>query len=183
MTQTGQQSMSQAEVDRAVREMRMTPQNRNKPVLGIFLAAQMQAKRMGFPKHMYHATLAPRLALDEIEEEAYNNQGYTTQYIPREYPKFLYRRNMDPRYEPHFDRATNILTNEPYVEGREVKDEHAEKLLRTMKPKAGQSVWYTSVAEINDKEPIQDGPEEDPAVTIARLEGELAGARAAGKGK
>lgn len=168
---TGQQTLSQREVDAFMAEIRTRPKKPAPLPLAIRQHRMMVEKNAGYPKHMFHASLDPRLALSEEEEEALRQMGYGDQYIPRTYPKFLHRRNMDAKFEPHFDPATGILQNEPFVETRLVRSPEEEKVLQLMKPKNGQSDWFDELALLP---PIEDGPEEDPAITIANLQGQIA---------
>jgi hypothetical protein len=167
---TGEQTMSQREVDALMQEARMSGKPNAPLTLGIRQIRMMREKNAGYPKHMYHETLEPRIAIDEREENALTQAGYTEQYYHKNYPKFLHRRNMDAKFEPNFDRATGLLTNEPFVESRMVRNPEDEKALRAMKPKKGESPWFEAVAELP---PLEEAPDEDPAVTIANLRGQI----------
>lgn len=172
---TGQQTMSQRDVDQFLTEARMAPTNKSPRVLGINQLPLMRAKNNGYPIDMYHPVHDMRKALKEEEELALAGMGYSRQYTRKEYPKAMFRRNMDPKFEPAFDAASTLQTNIGFVEERTVRSADEEKALRAMKPKANQSIWFEKVTDIPE---IEDGPTEDPKVTIARLEGELAGVKA-----
>jgi hypothetical protein len=172
MAPTGQQNMSQSEIDRFLKEAREAPNEAAPPVLGIRQVEMMQAKRNGFPKWMYHATFEPRHIFKAAEQTAAEMMGYTTTYVFRAYPKVLYRRNMDAKFEPQFEEATGLQLTNAFVQAVTVRDEKHEKEVRAMKPKQGQSAWFETLAQLPE---IEDAPTEDPAVTIARLQGEIDG--------
>lgn len=167
---TGQQTMSQQECDNFLRDARMAPTTKSPRILGINQIPLMRAKNNGYPVDMYHPTLEMRQALKEEEEAALAEMGYQRQYIPKEYPKALFRRNMDAKFEPQFDAATNQQTNHSFVEERTARNADEEKALRKMKPKHGQSEWFEKITDLPE---LDDGPTEDPAVTIANLRGQI----------
>jgi hypothetical protein len=169
---TGEQTMSQREVDQFLTEARMAPTNKSPRVLGINQITIMRAKQNGYPVDMHHPTMEMRQAFKEEEEMALASLGYQRNYIAKEYPKALFRRNMSPRFEPQFDPATQIQLNHDFVEEKVCRSEDQEKALRAMKPKPGQSAWFD---KITDLPPLDDSLAEDPKVTIARLEGQVAG--------
>lgn len=169
---SGEQTLDQRAVDQFLRDARDSTSNENPQVLAINQIQMMKAKRNGYPKDMYHETFEMRQAFKPEEEQALAQLGYQLQYIPKHYPKVLFRRNMDAKYEPEFEGDMQ-LTN-AFVQSITVRDEKHEKEVRAMKAKAGQSIWYETLGELPA---IEDGPTEDPAITIARLEGERDGLR------
>lgn len=169
---TGQQTMSMREVDQFLTEARMAPNTKSPRILGINQIPIMRARSNGYPIWLYHETLEARQAFKEEEEQALVVLGYRREYIAKAYPKTLFRRNMDARFEPRFDKATGIQENHSFVEERCARDAKQEKELRLMKPKNGQSDWVEKLADLPE---LADGPTENPMVTIARLQGELAG--------
>lgn len=169
---TGRQTMSQADADAFLNTARTAASTKNPRVLGIMQIPLMRAKHNGYPVDMHHATLAMRQAFKEEEEQALAEIGYQRAYIPKAYPKALFRRNMAPKFEPQFDPATGLQTNLGFVEEVTARDEQHEKTLKAMKPHIGQSVWFDRVTDIP---PIEDGPSEPYEVTIARLQGEIEG--------
>lgn len=175
VTPTGQQTMSQREADNFLQEARTAPKTKSPRILGVNMLSMMKAKNDGYPKDMYHPTLDMRQALKEEEEVALGQMGYQLQYIPKNYPKAMFRRNMDARFEPQFDLATRAPINTPFVEERVVRSEQDEKALRAMKVTKGASEWFD---RITDLPAIEAEPDEDPAVTIANLRGQLTGIQA-----
>lgn len=171
---TGQQTFSQAEADGFLNTARTAASTGNPRVLGINAIPLMRAKHNGYPVDMYHPTLAMRQAYKEEEEQALAQVGYQRQYIAKAYPKAMFRRSMAPKFEPQFDAATGIQTNLGFVEEVHCRDAEHEKMLRAMHPKKGESAWFYRFVDIPT---LDDGPFEDPAVTIARLQGQLAEAR------
>jgi hypothetical protein len=167
---TGQQTMSMREVDQFLQEARSAPRSKNPIVLGLNMLKMMRAKNNGYPKHMYHATYDMRVVTKEEEETALIQIGYSETYIARDYPKAMFRRNMAAKFEPKFDLATGVQLAASWVEEIVVRNEQQEKELRLMKPHQGQSIWFD---KITDLPAIEEAPDEDPAVTIARLQGQL----------
>jgi hypothetical protein len=172
---TGNQTATKQDVDRLLADTRAGATKENPRILARFQRAQMLAKNNGYPKDMYHPVLDMRQAMNEKEEEALATLGYSDRYIAKAYPKVLFRRNMDPRFEPKFDRATGLQVNMDYVEERSVKTLEEEKALRALPPTRGASPWFDRVVDLP---PIDEGPTEDPSVTQARMEGEIEALRA-----
>ena len=164
---------SMQDVEKIMSALRPT-KNSNPPVLAIRCLAIMREKQNGYPKHLYHESLEPVLALNEDQHAELMKIGYVEHYIPREYPKILFRRNMDPKFNLRRDVATNEPLNHDHVEERIVRSQEAEAKVRKQPVPQGCGPW---VSKLDDIEPLPDGPEEDPDVTIARLQGELAEAR------
>lgn len=150
------------------------PENANPAVLAINALTIMRAKQNGYPKHIYHETLEPVLALNEFQYRELMKLGYVEHYIPREHPKMLFRRNMDPRFNLRRDPSTNEPLNHDHVEERTVRSKEADAALRKQPAPAGCGPW---VSKLTDIEPLPDGPDEAPDVTIARLQGQLDEAR------
>lgn len=154
----------------------------NPDVLAIDTYNMMRVIARGFPKHMYHATLDPVQANDEQDVKGLKELGYVDHYIPREFPKWIYRRNFHPKFRLEIDPATNLpkMDSLEFIESRIAKTE--ADLARMMKeptpwmpqgtPKPGP--WVTNV---NDIPPIEAGTEEERALEMARLQGQLEEAR------
>jgi hypothetical protein len=150
------------------------PENSNPDILAIDALTIMRAKQNGYPKHLYHEALEPVLALNKFQHTELMKIGYVEHYIPREYPKVLFRRNMDPRFDLRRDPGTKEPLNHEHVEERMVRSKEAEAALKKQPAPAGCGPW---VQKLTDIEPLPDGPDEHPDVTIARLQGELAESR------
>jgi|SRR5579859_6358405 len=148
--------------------------NANPPILGLNALKMMRAQQNGFPKDMYHQHLEPQLALHEDHERELQKLGYTDTYIRQEYPKTLYRRNMDPRFAERRDQASGQILSEPWVEERIVKSKEREEALLKERVPATAGPW---VARITDIDPLPSESEEDLTQTIARLQGQLDEAR------
>lgn len=172
---TGRQTMNQREVDQFLQDARTAPTTKSPRVLGINQLPIMRAKNNGYPVDMYHESMAMRQAFKEEEEMALSQQGYQRQYILKEYPKALFRRNMAAQYEPQFDPSTKLQVNNAFVEEMVCRDEKHERELRLMKPKPGQSEWFEKITDVPE---LEDGPLEDPKITIARLMGQVEGLQA-----
>lgn len=158
-----------------------TGRKENPRVLAINQHNIMLAKNNGFPLHMYHAKLDPQIALDEEQEARLATLGYVRNYIPRLYPRMLFRRNMAEKFALRLDLATGQPANSVldaqgngYVEERMVATKEIEEALRKQPAKKGQGPWLYSVTDLD---PLPEAPNENPEVTIARLQGELDGRR------
>lgn len=177
---------SDADAQELLRKIRSDPRGENPRVLAINQLLQMQAKNGGYPVHMYHETLNAVVVNDEKEEEAMSQAGFRKQYKFKQYPRYMFRRNMHPKFHksplekiriqglsPDAQRIEMATTNEQdYIEERVVKDAMEEVALLKQGPNkaAGIGQWVNTIQEI---EPWQEDAVEDPAVTIARLEGEV----------
>jgi hypothetical protein len=144
------------------------PAATNEPVLMIDIIAQQQARNMGFPKWLYHSHLEPVQIKNKEQENALRKEGYTTNYIHRSFPAFVFRRNMEAKFED-----ADMLSGAPgdFIEQRMVKSQEAFVALgKERKPRTVIGDWCFDLSELP---PIAEGPKEDPAVTIARLQGQL----------
>jgi hypothetical protein len=148
-----------------MREASNEPGADNAPILLHEQQQLIKLKNKGYPKHMYHATLDPVVVKNSKEEHAIISHGYVTTYIPHDYPKMLYRRNL----------KNFSLEPDDYVEHRTARDAAHETALRAERVKHGFTPWFYSLGELNAKHPLPDGPVDDPAVTIAALQAELTG--------
>jgi hypothetical protein len=167
MQATYTQGELQAEVKRLM-EQYEHPAATNEPILMIDIMQQQQARNMGYPKWMYHETLEPQHVKNRDQERAIAAQGYKTAYIFKHFPTFVFRRNMEKKFE-----EPNHASGQPgdFIEQRLVQSaEHWEALQKERKPKTVVGDWCRELAELP---PVAEGPKEDPAVTIARLQGEL----------
>lgn len=181
MSPTGEQFNDFERVKQIMSSLK-PPKGGNPRVLAIDQIPIMKAKTGGFPKDMYHPTLPPQLAIREDQQEELEKLGYSTTYIPRSYPKMLYRRNMDPKFDGKPDMGTGVPTEPEFLEMRVANDEAHEKRIRSERAphkidrETGKPYhvgpWVTKLSEVED---MPEGPSEDPQVTIARLEGEVQG--------
>jgi len=139
----------------------------NEPILMIDLIAQQKAANKGFPKWMYHATLAPVQVINSKQEVAIRAEGYSPTYIMQSFPAFVFRRNMDPKFE----KADPVIGSPgEFIEQRSVKTQaELDELLKQRQPKTVIGTW----CEYADLPEATAGPTEDPKITIARLQGQL----------
>jgi hypothetical protein len=173
ITPTGEQTSDWAKVQSIMSSLR-PPRAGNPRVLVNDQLPLLRAKTGGYPKWLYHAELDAVYVMREDQEEELMKLGYTTGYVPKVYPRTLYRRNMDPRFAAKIDAGTGVATTNEFVEERIARNEKHEQAIRKEKaPRTVLGDWQTKLDDIAD---IPEAPLEDPAVTIARLEGELAGA-------
>jgi hypothetical protein len=171
---TGQQHMSQREVDAFLQDVRMNRTKKSPQVLQINQVAMMKAKNNGFPRDLYHETLEMRQALSEEDQVALLQAGYHLEYVPQHYPKWIHRRNMADKFAEIQDSSCPTILNNAFVESRMVKTEDEEKRLRAQKPPAGAGPWCNAVGDID---PLPETEYVDPAQKIAQLEGALAEAQ------
>lgn len=151
-------NQAQKEIDALMNELRNGEQS-TEPLLAIHQIDIMRGKNKGFPMHMYHPTLEPRVVINTAQRDALLKAGYSLTYTKQEFPMMIFRRNTEPRFAPDF------------VETRTVPSKQVLDSLINQRHPANCGPWVDTPANI---EPIADGPSEDPAVTIARLEGQLA---------
>jgi hypothetical protein len=174
--ETAQTTMQ--EVQELIKRVRMDPRANNKPVLGVNIQALQTAKNGGYPRHMYHERLEAIQVLSSDEELAVATKGYVSHYIAHAYPKWKFRRNMDDKFAGYYvavnDGKNQMFVPNPYganVEGVSVNDAAAEVALMKKKTPASAGPWFDKVTDI---EALPDAPEENPEVTQARLEGQIA---------
>lgn len=184
----GNQVQTDGDVNAMLERLRKDPRTENPRVLVVLQERQMQARNGGYPVFMHHDTLSPQRVENERQEEALAQQGFRREYKHKSYPTWLHRRNMHPRFaksqeeqirmralSPEAQKLEMAVVNEgDFIESVQVKDEAHEAKLMAQQPNAlaGIGKWCHDVTEID---PISQGPEEDPLVTIARLQGQLAG--------
>lgn len=135
------------------------PAANNEVMLAVDIQALNRAKNGGYPREMYHATMAPRLALNRLQESNLAEAGYGRQYRMHSYPKWLHRRNLDPKMEA-----------QDFMESRLVKTEAEHAALLKQRVPATCEQWVTNAAELSE---LPEAQIEHPSVTIARLQGEL----------
>lgn len=146
------------EIQETLRSLQ-NPKVNNKPVLGVNVLEHQRARNGGYPLHMYHESLDPVAVLNEDQEQAMAERGYVRHYVRREYPKWKFRRNLDPKFQ-----------GDDYVEARLVRSREAEQDLLKHRGPQGCGPWVNSALDI---EPLPDSMHEPAEVKIARLEGEL----------
>jgi hypothetical protein len=160
------------------------PSTGNPRVLGLQLHRQMEASRNGYPCHLYHEHLEPVHCLREDQEDELAKIGYGRTYIPRAYPRTLFRRNTAPRFDAKFEEGSNTQLTHHSVEERIVRDPDHEKAVRAQAKPSTAGPWHL---KLDSLEPLADPETQlDKDMTIKRLEGQLEEARrvqAATKGK
>ena len=150
----------------------------NPDVLAIESYNIMLALGKGFPKHMYHQTLDPVVAADKQDEDGLKELGYQDRYIPRDWPKMMFRRNWHPRHSIVFNQhgIQQDASQLEFIETRIVKDEHEyKKMLREPKPAMPIGVQAPGpwVDKVTDIPPIEAETEEDKMLQKARLQAQL----------
>lgn len=108
---------------------------------------------------MYHSTMPPQLAINEIQEANLSEIGYTTSYRHQPYPKWLHRRNLDPKME-----------SAGFMESRLVKTEAEHAALLKQRVPATCEQWVADAAQLSE---LPEAQIEHPSVTIARLQGKI----------
>ena len=150
----------------------------NPQVLAIEGYNIMLALNKGFPKHMYHEKLDPVVAADKQDENNLRELGYEDRYIPRDYPRNVFRRNFHPRFGIILTPAglPQDATQLEFIESRVVKDEAAhKKLIKEPKPLMPMGVAAPGpwVDKITDIPPIEAETDEDRMLQRARAEAQL----------
>ena len=139
------------EIDDELRDLVNTKGTTDSIPLAHDINEMQRLKNKGFPLHMYHATLEPRIAINDAQKQLLAGKGYGLNYKHKDFPCMVFRRNMELKFKA-----------DSFVEARTVATE-AER--------AKLSDWVDSPAEL---EALPDAPIEDPRVIIARLEERLA---------
>ncbi len=146
------------------------PAATNEPVLMIDIIRQQQAANKGFPHWMYHASLLPVQVKNIQQVAAMKREGYGMNYIPQNYPAYVFRRNMDMKFE-----KADPVKGSPgeFIEMQLVKDEAGwATLQKARQPSTVIGEWCQ---ELSNLPPATEGLNEDPRITIARLQGQLSG--------
>jgi hypothetical protein len=120
----------------------------NPPVLALNNRNLMKARNNGYPMEMYHETNEPVFALTEQQTEKLMAMGYVTHYIPRHYPKAIFRRNLDPKFALRRDQATNEPLNHEFVEERFVRNEKQHWELKKEKVPKGCGPWVEKLTDV-----------------------------------
>jgi hypothetical protein len=174
----GNQTLTQDGVQALLRDIRSTAGRKNPQVLGINIHNQMLAKNNGFPHFLYppidSTGLYPVQVLRQEEEDELSKRGYTREYKHRDWPKMIYRRNMNARFAGLLDNGDPDPAAHAFTEARPCESEKQFQTLNKSPrpPQAGP--WVMDIAAL---EPLPDADGEDPAITISRLEGQLQEAR------
>ncbi len=170
--------VTQNDIDRALQAIQQKGiSSSTKPVLQVNIDRIQKAQNGGFPQDMFHATLAPRQAMNEAQEQMLMSQGYKREYIHCTHPKWMHRRNMSAAYDPaknpdRFDPLKNPMgVGNPFVESRQVGSPEAERKLVTGKNERDCGPWVASVDLIA---PMADTPgAEDMRTQLAYSEGQV----------
>jgi hypothetical protein len=128
----------------------------NPPVLALNNRNLMKARNNGYPLEMYHETLEPVFALNEAQSEKLMAVGYVTHYIPRHYPKVIFRRNEDPKFALRLDPATGEPLNHEYVEERVVKTAQQHQQLHKEKSPRGCGKWVERLTDVEELSAVSD---------------------------
>jgi hypothetical protein len=128
----------------------------NPPVLALNNRNLMKARNNGYPMEMYHETLEPVFAMNEAQSEKLMAVGYVTHYIPRQYPKAVFRHNPDPKFAVRRDPATGEPLNHEYVEERVVKTPQQLAALHKEKIPRGCGPWVERLADIAEPSAVSD---------------------------
>lgn len=128
-------------------------------MLNVNVRKIQQGQQGGYPIDMYHETEAPVFVTSDELEQIYAEHGYRRQYIKQFYPKFVFRRNLNPEFK-----------GRDWMEEKCVKDEKDEARVRALKRPSGCGPWCNELAELEE---LPARRVESPEVTIARLEAQL----------
>jgi len=172
----GNQTLTPDGVQKLLSDVRQSAGRGNPPIRGIDIYNQMRAKNAGFPKFMYpplDSPLRPECVYKIDEQIALEERGYTMQYQVRNWPHMIHRRNMSKKFAGELDNGDPDPSVHPYIESRVCKSKDEFDALNKQKQNSGVGPWKMSLLEV---EPLEEGGE-DPALVIARLEGQLAEAR------
>lgn len=155
-----------------------------KTSIGSDLDEMQRLKNGSYPLHMYHAEYAPAVAINELQRNMLIEHGYNSKYSHRTYPRALFRRNLAERHAcvnpvAHAIDGNMCMCNEfiesirvedPEQEMKVIAEERRQKQFNRLKTVIGS--WTEDITKI---EALPEESQEDPAVTIARLQGQLEG--------
>lgn len=173
----GRQTLTPEGVQKLLSDVRQSAGRGNPPVRGVDIYNQMRAKNAGFPKFMNppaDSPLRPECVNTVDEQLALEGRGYTESYTHRAWPHFVHRRNMNKKFAGLLDNGDPDPAARPYIESRQCPSKEVFDNWNKVKEGNGVGSWKMSLLEI---EPLEEGGE-DPALAIARLEGQLEEARA-----
>lgn len=144
----------------------------NAPPLGINLLEAQKIQNQGFPYWMHRSGFAPVHVMNQNQADAMAARGYVRNYTKQAYPTTLYRRNteMVRQLIPGSTEYEMVYKHEGGVETLVVDSESAEEEARTKPTPWMCSDWFKNAADLPQ---VDDGPKEDPRVTIARLQERL----------
>lgn len=142
----------------------------NAPPLGINMLQAAAIQNGGYPLWMHKQGFEPVHVMNANQEAALATNGYVRNYRKQSYPRTLYRRNMEMiRVRVEGTKETELVPRFPdHIEPIIVANADAEGKLLAKQPE-----WRSDVADLPA---IQGEPEEDPRITIARLQERLAAA-------
>lgn len=168
------QEVTQEDIDKIVAKHAIEGMT-NEPVFQYQQTATAKALNLGYPMTMYHARLDPKFIMNKNQKAALEEQGYQAErYIFRSFPAFYFRRNLLERFaEP------NPAKGEPgeYIEMRKfLTQQQFDEEQAKRRPRSVAGPWVKTLAELPE---LPEQPNEDPQVTIARLQGELVARRSA----
>jgi hypothetical protein len=148
------------------------PGANNAPVLGINIERMQIAKNGGYPKWLYHREFDAVQVKNMAQEQALADDGYYDGYRHKEWPRQAYRRNWkkEARAIPGTREFEAVPKFEDFIETRIVDFPAAFEELQSEALPHNCSPW---VLNIKDLPNVPDADTEDPAVTIARLQGQL----------
>lgn len=160
------------EVDQIIEELKNT-RDQNPPVFSSDLLEQERMRKKGFPVWMYHREQLPVHALNQAMVTALELQGFRKgQYIPQNFPRTIFRRNMETLRRNELGRIVTTPKFEDYLETKVV---HTQEKLDEMltEPAHKHGVWSSWFLNVGDVPPANEESGEDPNVTIARLQEQL----------
>ena len=145
----------------------------NPPVLGLNLRNLMKARNNGFPMEMYHETLEPIFAINEKQAEKLGQMGYVTHYIPRQFPKWIFRFNSDPKFALQLDPATRQprVGSIEWVEQRLVKTQTQLDALKKERIPRNCGPWCEKLTDVEF--PGEDGPHQPDHSPVPDPNGDL----------
>lgn len=168
----------ETQVDELIQKARSAARRGNPVVLGVNQIKLMQAQKAGFPKDLYHEHLPTVHCLTEEEEKVYRENGFVeyqnANWASTKHPKMLFRRNFTTRrivnQQGIFIRDEFKFPAPECIEDKTAMTPAEEVEILKRKAEVNCSQWFATVADLPK---LDEAPEEDPAVTIARLEGQV----------
>jgi hypothetical protein len=152
----------------------------NATPLGVDMLEQMRGKNGGYPRFLYHSVHEPVQVTNKEQETALSQRGYVRDYRRHNYPRTLYRRNLNTV-------KTRILDSKEFEDVPKFPDfvetivartkEHEEEIANQRTPDKC-SAWVDDMSLLPE---IDSGPGESKDATIARLRGQLEALQSSGE--
>lgn len=158
-----------ADIDKLLEDVRRERKGDYRPVLAVNIAKAQVAANGGYPVHMYHETLLPRIALHADMEAALTGQGYHHDYKKQSFPRYLFKRNLGERFLLPASIVVPAGTPTPAPNS---SGDYVEFAIAHNESEEGKLLKRGYMRDVGMIEPMPEELAEDPEIKSANLEGE-----------